>query len=245
MEDKKVYRARYRWPALACGLLIVTACNQSGDEAPPIDYDPIETQALNDPIMADPELSFANEGNMALTATDDHSLPPPVATRDAIFAATEEAAAMVGGVTAMIALPTPEVETDAPLSDAQLELTVLARRISGTRPCERYVRYDPIWAARMPEAVPIYPLGAVREGAGTDRDGCALRMASYTTPVSADDVATFLNTMAVRANYRTRLERHGAGRLLRGDKPGAAFALHVRRDDADITRVDMVTQGGL
>lgn len=230
------------------GLLAAFAmagCGGAPDESAPAEVDPMEMQALNDPIMVDLDLASRNEGNMALSGNLDHSLPPQNDTRDAKVAAIEEAAVIVGGITALEPLP-EAVELGGEVSlTAGLTAVARAKADLGTPRCAAALRYSTIWAARMPEAVPIYPRGSTQEAAGTDANGCALRVVNFLTPVERIDVLRFYATIAKRGNYDATLETQGDEMTLRGTKRNAAFAVYARALTNGSTQVDLVTRGGL
>ena len=67
------------------------------------------------------------------------------------------------------------------------------------RPCAGMVEYTAAWAAKLPDAFPVYPRGAVQEAAGTDAGGCALRVVNFQTPVPVSEVMDFYFTRAAAA----------------------------------------------
>ena len=70
----------------------------------------------------------------------------------------------------------------------------------------------------MPAAFPVYPRGAVQEAAGTDKDGCKLRVVNYVTPVGIDDVVSFYFTRARMAGFDAAHRKDGQDNVLSGTK---------------------------
>ena len=103
--------------------------------------------------------------------------------------------------------------------------------------CADKVEYTAAWGARMPPSFPIYPRANLRESAGTERDGCALRAVSFATPVDPEDVLAFYATLAGRAGYSVAPGSTG----LTGTKGVGRYWVAARRDGSGMTLVDLVT----
>ena len=65
---------------------------------------------------------------------------------------------------------------------------------------------------------PVYPRGNVQEAAGTDKNGCALRAVTFTTPVGLEDVLSFYYTRGVNAGYTTDRVVEGGDDMLGGTR---------------------------
>lgn len=230
-------------PSLAALCLVLAACSAEKPAPDPMaEQDPVATAALNDQIMVDPDLANQNEANAALTGGSDASVPPPNATPEAIAAARDDAAELVGGMSRMVA--PPEAKPSAG-SAASPILTAAARAAvsPGGADCASQVTYSAVWAAKLPAALPVYPRGATQEAAGTDKGACALRVVTFQTPVSVDDVLAFYNTRATQAGYSVEHLLDKGEHVLGGSKDRATYVVYVRALDNGISEVDLVTSG--
>ena len=223
--------------------LAMASCGESKGDAPLAPTDPAVSAALADPIMVDPDLASQNRGNAALSGGGpaDGSLPPEISTPEAIAAAKADALQQVGG--RMQTAPTAVSSSAA--SAVALSAADTAAKAPGVLPgCPDKVEYSAAWAARMPAAFPVYPRGHVNEAAGTDRDGCHLRVVNFVTPVTPADVMNFYNTRARAAGFAARHKRERSDDVLAGSKGGTAYVVYVRMMPSGLTEVDLVTSGG-
>ena len=80
-------------------LLLLSACGSKDGPGKAADQDPVVADAVNDPIMADPDLAAQNRGNAALTGGGPASAPiPPFNTSpEEIERARTAAADLLGG----------------------------------------------------------------------------------------------------------------------------------------------------
>ena len=220
-------------------VLALAACGDAPAEQQPAERDPALTGALSDQIMVDPDLAQQNKGGAALTGGGPPSatVPTELRTPEAIAAARSEAARLVGGKFR----PVPPVSAQGK-SEGPLSLADLAGGGAGNA-CAGKVDYTAAWAAKMPEALPIYPRGHTREAAGTDRDGCKLRVVNFVTPVSVDDVLAFYATRAKAAGFDSEHRIEGSDHVLGGSKGGAAYMVYARIGDDGLTDVDLVVNG--
>lgn len=223
---------------------LLAACS-AAEEAPQIvpERDPLAAQALGEQIMVDPDLSRQNEANAALTGGSDHSLPPIVSSPEAIAAARQEAADLVGGMANLRPPGQPE-RADAPLPDATLyAVTELAKLTRGTAACADRATFTAAWAASMPKALPIYPRGNTIEAAGSDSGNCRLRAVRFLTPVSREDVLAFYTAMARNSAIATSYRRAGDTDVLAGEQAQRRFAVYVRTGASGLSEVGLVTSG--
>ena len=229
-------------PAL---ILAVTACGGAKDPATKrAETDPAVTGALADQIMVDPDLASQNRGNAALGSGGpaDGSLPPELRTPEAIAAAKADAARLVGG-------PMQVAPSAGSSSAGKAEAPLTAADMAGNVPgigagCPDKVDYSMAWAAKMPAAFPVYPRGHVNEAAGTDKDGCRLRVVNFVTPVAPGDVMNFYYTRARGAGFAAERKREGGDDVLGGSKGGAAYVVYTRLMPNGLTEVDLVANGG-
>ena len=229
--------------ALMALVLALAACGQDAETVAKKEaVDPAIGAALADQIMVDPDLAGQNRGNAALTGGGpvDGSLPPEVSTPEAVAAAKSDAAKLVGGTLR----PAPAAGSSAETSPAAASLTAAETGQVLGKACADKVNYTMAWAARMPAPFPIYPRGHVREAAGTDREGCRLRVVNFVTPVAVQDVLDFYFTRAASAGFRAERRREGGDEVLRGTKGSASYIVYVRQQAGGMTEADLVVSGG-
>lgn len=223
---------------------LLAACSAEPAVPPPVaERDPAVVQALGDQIMVDPDLSQQNEANAALTGGTDHSLPPVVATREAIEAAKLEAADLVGGVTRLLPPDGPMAEGEPLPEPALYSVAELAKLTPGAARCADAATFTAVWAAKVPQQFPIYPRGNTIEAAGTDAERCALRAVRYLTPVEVADVTAFYAARARQFGFATSYAKRGEFEVLAGSRGAARFAAYVRRRGSGNAEVGLVTAG--
>lgn len=232
--------------ALGAAALLLSGCGSRKDaEAHEGADDPALAGALGDQIMVDPDLAAQNRGDAAIVGGGPASgeLPPHARTPEAIAAARAEAARLAGGTLQ----PAPAAETglaaDVASAATAAEMALAVPAASGTN-CARKVGYTATWATRLPAAFPVYPRAAVQEAAGTDRDGCSLRVVNFLTPVDVKDVIDFYNTRALSAGYSVEHRIEKADHVLGGTKGAGAYLVYARRRADRLTEVDLVVNGG-
>jgi len=109
--------------------------------------------------------------------------------------------------------------------------------------CTKKAQYSATWAAKLPKDLPVYPRGAVQEAAGTDADGCRLRVVNFVSPVTPKDVIDFYFTKATGAGYGAEYRMDGADHVLGGRKGGQAYVVYARKLGNGLTEVDLVASG--
>ncbi len=227
-------------------VLALAACgsDKQADQAA-ADQDPALTGALGDQIMVDPDLAGQNRGNAALGGGGpaNGELPVQNRTPEAIAAAKAEAAKLAGGAIESAPSPTAGAATSA--SAESITAAAMAKQLPGAQAsCPDKVEYTAAWAAKLPAALAIYPRGAVQEAAGTDKDGCRLRVVNFLTPVEIKDVIDFYYTRSSGAGYRVEYRLDGADHVLGGTKNAAAYVIYARKLANGLTEVDLVANGG-
>lgn len=180
-------------PALVLLLLLLEGCGAAGPDksAAQSAKDPALTGALADQIMVDPELVSQNQANSAVTAADSASVTAPAVSGgpEAVAAAKAEAAKLAGG--AIQSAPAPTSGSAEPLAKAAATAAQIAVAADPAQAdCAARAEYSARWAAALPEPLGVYPRGAVSEAAGIDQAGCRLRVVSFVTPVTPQDVLT-------------------------------------------------------
>lgn len=225
---------------------LLAGCGEKPDADPGADKDPAVAGALGEEIMVDPDLARQNPHNAALGGGGPASAPvPPVDKRpEAVAAAKAEVARLVGGPlqSAPEPQPQPASGTGSGAGHTAAQTATIALGKHAGKDCAARVEYTAAWAARMPGAFPVYPRGNVQEAAGTDADGCRLRVVSFVTPVPLGDVADFYWTRARTGGFTAHYRVDGADRVIDGNKGGAAYVVYLRSANG-LTEVDLVTNG--
>lgn len=237
-----------RLPSVLIPLLVLitllAGCGPRKAADAPADRDPAVAAALADEIMVDPDLARQNPNNAALTGGGPASAPIPTEDKgaEAIAAARADAAKLVGG--ALQHAPAPATGSGAPAGQtaAQTANIALGRNAAG-QACAAKVAYTMGWAARLPAAFPVYPRGHVQEAAGTDADGCRLRVVTFVTPVPLGEVTDFYWTRARTAGFAAAHRLDGGDHVIEGTKGAAGWVAYLRTRDG-LTEVDLVTNGG-
>lgn len=233
-----------RWTLAFC-CLALAACGTGDDGARNADErDPLVAQAVNEPLMADPDLTNQNQGGAALTGGGPATapIPPFKSSKDEIDAARSAAQQIIGK-----AIPAaPEAESSAGTSrlDTAVSAPAIAKALGiGAPACADRMDYSALWAARLPAPFEVYPRGHVGQAAGTDQGGCRLRVVGFVTPVAAEDVVALYYARAKAGGYPLRRTREGSDAVLQGAKGAAAYAVAVRPRDDKLSEVTLVTSG--
>lgn len=227
-------------------MLLLAACGGEGEDvsAVTVEYsDPLMTAALADQIMVDPDMINRNGAPTAASFLDqDGTIPRPDVGPDAIRAARDEAIALVGGTAAMRRAPQPDRVAGELPPEAALSVAARAASVGNDgRDCAAIAEFSAIWAARMPETFPVYPRGAVAEAAGTDANGCGLRVVNFATPVPLGEVMDFYFSRAQAAGFTIQRIMQDGDDILGGTREGASFMVFARSDGTGLTSVDLVT----
>lgn len=188
----------------------------TGTEAP--------TGSLGDEIVIDPALAGGKAAAPAPQLSAEQRSPA------AIEAARQEAAKLVGG--SIEVAPAATSGDSAPLASS-------AANVNPS--CTDKVEHSPAWASSLPDALGVYPKAVVQEAAGTDRDGCRLRIVTFVTPVPPQDVINFYFTRARKAGYDAQHRLDGTDHVLGGAKARGAYVIYVRKLDSGLTEVDLVS----
>lgn len=228
-------------PLLA--LISLGACGQDKAAPPAPERDPAVANALAGEIMVDPDLAGQNPGHAALSGGGPARAQIPTEDRsaEAIAAARGEAARLLGPALVHAPQPTPGGASAARASAVLTARGALAERGTG-RDCATKVDYTMAWAAKLPAPFPVYPRGHVQEAAGTDNEGCHLRVVNYLSPVPVGDVVDFYWSRARAAGFAAEHRKEGTDNVVGGSRGGAAFVAYIR-ERGGLTEVDLVTNG--
>lgn len=226
-----------------CALPILSACggNDTGDQAPIVnETDPYIARALNDPLMVDPDLSYRNEANAAITIGYDHALPSFKGSDDAASRARETARLELLEDGPIRDLPLPQSGA-GPASLAQAYgVQALLGAVEAPMECRKDISGSFSYAATLPAIVRIMPHGMVRVAAAVDQPACSLRIVRYVTPVEVDDALQYHFTVADRAKLSPTYYAEPEKSLF-AERRGTYLRVFARETSGDLTAVNMVT----
>jgi hypothetical protein len=211
------------------GALALAGCN-SKQKPEAAESDSAIGGSLGDRIVVDPEKAG---GSTSAASGAAITLAPAARTPEAVAAAGE-----------LLPAPAPQKGGAPALAQnaaSAAQITDAARKAKTD--CAGKVQYSEAWAKKLPAAIPVYPRGAVQEAAGTDAEGCALRVVNYAVPVSPEDVVSFYYSMAQRGGYSAEYRIDGGDHVIGGRKGGQAYVVYARKLDGGVTEVDLVASG--
>mgnify|MGYP000103167939 CR=1 FL=1 len=223
---------------------VTSGCaDEAGEPAYGEEPDPMVVQALNDQLMVDPDLVGQNEANTALTGSSDASIPLEIATPEAIREARQRAEELLAGAGGTPVMPEPEmlerVGEVSPLETLGRQVALLP---DGAQ-CLATANYSAIWAARLPQDLPVYPRGATMEALGSDEGACRLRAVRFHSPVPAEELVSFYFGLAESAGYSVRYLAADGQFRLEGEKGDRRFAVQLRPSLEGLSEVDLVVAG--
>ncbi len=223
------------------GLLLLSGCGKARTEAArATPLDAAVSDALADPIMTDPDLTSQNRAHTAIAVSGPVSsaLPPIITGDEAVAAATEAAAELVGAE-----IPPAPAPSRAHLGAFREAVTAAQMAVAASAAnagCAAKVEYTARWAVVLPKSLEVYPRGAVEEAAGTDAGGCALRVVHFETPVATGDVLAFYYARLHRAGFPVKHSADGDDHVLRGRAGPVGYAVYVRPEAGGLTAADIV-----
>ena len=225
--------------------LLLAACGGSDDElVDPGDGDALADSALGAQIMVDPDLAGQNLANSAVAAElGDGMLPPERTSPEAVATARAEALAQLGGPGSVKKAPAAAAGANTGAAQALTAAGKAAAAPGGKGDCAALASYTADWAAKLPANFPIYPLGAVQEAAGTDENGCSLRVVTYLTAVPLGDVLDYYYTRAAKAGFSASHAMDGDYNELGGNKGRASFIVFGLTLPTSVTEITLVTSG--
>lgn len=226
--------------SLLLPFVLLAGCGSAPDKADKPEGDAAVSDALNDPVMVDPDLGGQNQSRAGMVGGGAASaeIPPLPRGPEAAATALAEATQLAGGEIRKAPPPAKGADVAESVTAGQL-----AQRVPGGN-CASKVDYSAAWAAKLPEVLAIYPRGHVQEAAGTDKDGCALRVVNFVTPVGVSDVIDFYYTRLRAAGYDAEHRVEGKDDVLGGSKGAAVYLLYVRKRDDGLTEADLISKGG-
>jgi len=243
------YRSRVTRLAYPLIALLLAGC---GDDRPPaaqdladLDrelatdnaHDPALTAALADQIMVDPAL---------VQSANAHAVRPPDQPQSAGIAPDQPP---VDPVPAAAVPAAPTSRADCPDCAARrntLTIGALAerQRDAATAGCAASIGYSATWATRLPDALPLYPGATIREAAGSDANGCRLRVVAFATGASPAKAIGFYHARARAAGYTAEVQADRDSRIVGGTRGDAAFVIYADPRAGGGSDVQMVVNGG-
>lgn len=218
--------------ALALTALATPGCTRRDPPPPPAQTDPAVVQAVNAPILSDPDLASLDQrfAVMLDPGAFDASLPLDDFAPEIIAAARAEAAALIAGSTRMAVA--------ADKGCARCDGALLAERAAVLGAvCSTGLEEDLAWALRLPDELPIYPKAHLREAVGRADGSCLMRGASFTAPVSASEVLAFYRVIAAKAGFSMR---HAGSSGLVGTHGTVRMAVLVRPEPGGLAHFDLL-----
>ena len=212
---------RARSPVRLLGLVLAaTGCAREAPHERSTVTDPAIAAAIEAPLMTDPDLVSLSRRFAVVSDPGpiDGSLPPDDFAPATVERARAEAVKLVGGAKAAPL-------GNAPPCRACTALTLAERIIALNKSCSGVVQASIEWSLRLPDDLPIYPAAHLRDAAGSDAPHCAMRSASFSSPVPAGEVLSFYRAVGTKAGFT--LSAAGDNALF-GRKEGRRFAALVR-----------------
>ena len=157
-------------------VLLASCGDKTEDEAAGDAMDPASEQALNDELMTDPDLAGRNEANAALSGTGNAAIPNIDKSPRAIEAARSRAAELVGGRSALIAVPAARALAEDAKPSQAMVAAARAAVAPGGENCGEKVEYTSAWAAKSAtrcSCIPVarrFPRLSAWQYAGSSRD---------------------------------------------------------------------------
>jgi hypothetical protein len=227
--------------AAAVLALPLAACKSEHKPEQQAEKDPAMTGALDEQIMVDPDMT-GNDGAAVVANERAIELPPQQRSPEAIQAARDEAMVLAGGN--LKSAPRPQAGSPSSLVEGAATAAQVAQEArAASTDCTRKAQYTATWAAKLPKDLPVYPRGAVQEAAGTDADGCHLRVVNFVSPVTPADIIDFYFTKATGAGYGAEYRMDGTDHVLGGRKGGQAYLVYARKLGNGLTEVDLIASG--
>jgi hypothetical protein len=226
--------------------LALAACDRTGSQAAvsrtagDASLDPVIARALNDPLMSDPDLAMRSEANAVLSYADSVPLPVIEATSEAVRRAREAARTVLieGGPIPPLS---PLAAGPAGAAWDALEATTDILAAAGVpEACRAAVRDGFVWTARLDAPAAIMPHGMALRAAGSDTDGCRVRLVRYLTAASIEDALIFHDTLAQRAGFAIWRHVEPEVGLAAKGKPGEGLHLRARPAAGGMNAVDLV-----
>ncbi|WP_430635338.1 hypothetical protein [Sphingomonas hankookensis] len=103
---------------------------------------------------------------------------------------------------------------------------------AGNRQCAARVGYGAAWANRLPAAFALHPDARLSEAAGTDADGCRMRVVSFTIAQPVDRMVDWYYTRARKGGYSAEHQAEGSSMCWAGPAAMPPMPCSCRPRDA-------------
>ena len=235
-------------PALILLPLALASCGRSSTDQQALNSldaeltngtrDPAVAESLGGQIMVDPRLTQSSN--------TDAVRPPPRPDGDAVPPEGPLAADPVDPRTLKRA---PAASNDCPeckSANGALTLGALAERqkTPDAGVCAQKIGYSAGWANRLPADLPLYPATRLTEAAGADRDGCRLRVLSFSSSAGVPKMLDWYFTKATAAGYSAGHSTDGTQHVLGGVRGNDAYVVYVTARAGGGSDVDLVSNAG-
>ncbi|MEW4468638.1 hypothetical protein AB1K62_12475 [Parasphingorhabdus sp. JC815] len=229
--------------------LTLAACGSKDNDAELAELDenltgdPAMREALEGPIMVDPDLTAQSNRNAIRGANGpvDGKVPPD----------SGQAARIKGK---LLSAPKPRkmtAEDECADCAGSRGITLGAKAEAqnakrGKGACDQKLSYDMGWANRMPAAFPVYPKANVKEAAGAQGGGCNIRVVSFYTGSAMKNVVDYYYTQAKRSGYSAEYLLRGSEHVLGGTRGSddGAYVITLNKRSGGGTLVDIVANNG-
>ena len=125
-------------------------------------------------------------------------------------------------------------------------MPALRRPLGLPLPCPSLRPAQGRWAIPSPGLhgpIIVYPRAHAEEAAGTDANGCKLRVVNFRTPVTVRDVIDFYHAGALSMSANPVLSAVGQDQVVSARTAELSFVVHARRLADGTTEVDLVVSG--
>jgi hypothetical protein len=236
-------------PALVLLPLALASCGQSSTDQQDLNSldaeltngsvrDPAVAESLAAQIMVDPRLTqSANTDAVRPAPRPDNGAVPPEGPLEA------------DSVDPKTLQRAPTASNDCPecrTANAALTLGALAeaQKTPDAGACATKIGYSAGWANRLPADLPLYPGARLTEAAGADRDGCRLRVVSFSSSAPMQKMLDYYYTRARAAGYSAGHSTDGRQHVLGGVRGNDAYVVYVTARPGGGSDVDMVSNAG-
>jgi hypothetical protein len=212
--------------------------------------DPAMNTALDDRILVDPALT--DSANVTAVREASQPLNGALPADNGYEGSTPSKADLQD--TKMMHAPAPTIVEAGDCKDCGEKRAVTLGgmandqgvRRGGRGTCDAKLQYGANWATRMPAEFPVYPKGRVKEAGGVDGGICNIRVVSFTTSATRQDVVDYYYSRAKHsgfsADYEIRAGEHTLGGVR--DQDGGAFVVTFDAAPGGTTAVNIVANNG-
>ena len=100
-------------------------------------------------------------------------------------------------------------------------------RAQGIVDCGPKLEYSTQWARSLPAAFSVYPGAKLTDAAGSDLEGCKMRVVTFTTSAPAERVLEHYRSRAGQAGYSAEHQMREGDHILSGSRSGSDSAFYL------------------